>query len=156
VYNMSLFLVACLLNKWQRASSARCLQNKAKGLTTSRSSKCMSKAPCPDSPVQIAAEIAVSQRCALSQQSCKPLCPLIFDMILAHAVYSYLFSSKPKCKPEGYHAVCVPCVTVSSCLSAKQMSKSKQCKVPTKQGQRPDHATKVEASLPRHRRFYCT
>jgi hypothetical protein len=25
VYNMSLFLVACLLNRWQRASSARCL-----------------------------------------------------------------------------------------------------------------------------------
>jgi hypothetical protein len=24
-----------------------------------------------------------------------------------HAVYSDLFSSKRKCKPEGYHAVCV-------------------------------------------------
>ena len=38
-----------------------------------------------------------------------------------------------------------------ACLSAKQMAKSKQFKVPTKQGQRLDHATKLEASLPRHR-----
>jgi hypothetical protein len=51
-----------------------------------------------------------------------------------HAVYSDLFSSKHKCKPEGYHAVCVQYVALSCCLSAKQMAKSKQCKVPTKQG----------------------
>jgi hypothetical protein len=31
---MLLVLVACLLNKWQRASSASCLQIKASGLTT--------------------------------------------------------------------------------------------------------------------------
>jgi hypothetical protein len=44
-YNMSPFLVACLLKRWQRASSARCLQNKARGLTRPRSSKPL----CPDS-----------------------------------------------------------------------------------------------------------
>ena len=39
VNRKSLFLVARLLNRWQRASSARCLQRKTKGLTTPRSSK---------------------------------------------------------------------------------------------------------------------
>jgi hypothetical protein len=63
-----------------------------------------------------------------------------------HAVYSDFVSSKPKCKPEGYHALCVQCVALSCCTSAKQMAKSKQCKVPTQQGQRLDHATKLEAS----------
>ena len=71
VYNMSLFLVACLLNRWQRASSARCLQIKARGLTTPRSSK----PPFPDSAEVIATENEVSQRCALRQHSCKTLCP---------------------------------------------------------------------------------
>jgi high-affinity Fe2+/Pb2+ permease len=61
VYNMSLFLVACLLDRWQRASSARCLQNKARGLTTPRSSKPLF----PDSADAIGAEIEVSQRWAL-------------------------------------------------------------------------------------------
>ena len=45
LHNMWLFLVPCLLNRWERASSARCLRNKARGLTTSRTSK----SPCPDS-----------------------------------------------------------------------------------------------------------
>jgi hypothetical protein len=66
-----------------------------------------------------------------------------------HVVYSDIFSSKRKCKPEGYHAVCIQYVALSCCLSAKQMAKSKQCKVPTKQGPRPkqgqrlDHVTKL-------------
>ena len=45
VYNMSLFLVVCLIYRCQRGSSASCLQNKAGGLTTPRSSK----PPFPDS-----------------------------------------------------------------------------------------------------------
>jgi len=90
VYNMSLFLDACLLNRGQKASSA-------------------------NSADLIEAEIEVSQRCALRQASCKPLCPAC----------SYL------------------------------MAKSKQCKVPTKQGQRLDHATKLEAFLPRQCRSNC-
>jgi hypothetical protein len=49
---------------------------------------------------------------------------------------------------EGYHAVCVQHVAVSCFLSAKQMATSKQCKVPTKEDQWLDHATKLEASLP--------
>ena len=65
-----------------------------------------------------------------------------------HAVYSGLFSSKSKCKPEVYDTVCVY-VALSCCLSAKQRTKSKQCKVSTKQGQRLDHVTKLEAYLPR-------
>jgi hypothetical protein len=79
VYNMSLFLVACLLNRWQRASSARCLQKKARGLTTPRSSK----PPSPDSADVIGAEIEVSQRCALPQHSCKALRPAWSDQIVA-------------------------------------------------------------------------
>jgi hypothetical protein len=79
VYNMSLFLVACLLNRWQRASSARCLQNKARCLTTPRSSK----PPSPNSADVIGAEIEVSQRCALCKHSCKALCPACSDQIPA-------------------------------------------------------------------------
>ena len=66
VYNMSLFLVACLLDRWQRASSAGCLQKKSRGLTTPRSSK----PPFPDSSDVIVSEIEVSQRWALPQHSC--------------------------------------------------------------------------------------
>jgi hypothetical protein len=58
--------------RWQRASSARCLQNKARGLTTSRSSK----PPFCGSVDSICAEIEVSQRCALRQHSFKALCIL--------------------------------------------------------------------------------
>jgi hypothetical protein len=58
-------------------------------------------------------------------------------------------SAQQLCKPEGYHDLCVQYVALSCCLSAKQMAKSKQCKVPTKEGHRLDHATKLEASLPR-------
>ena len=79
VYNMSLFLVACLLNRWQRASSARCLQTKARGLTAPRSSK----PPFSDSADLIETEIEVSQRWALRQHSYKPLCPGIVDLIEA-------------------------------------------------------------------------
>ena len=71
-----------------------------------------------------------------------------------HAVYTDLFSSKPKCKPEGYRAVCVQSVALSCGLSAKQMEKRKQCKVPTNEGQRLYHATKLEASLPRQCRSH--
>ena len=46
-----------------------------------------------------------------------------------HAVYSDFFSSKPKCKPEGYHAVCLQYVALCWCLPAKHMAKSKRCKL---------------------------
>ena len=72
-----------------------------------------------------------------------------------HAVYSDIFSSKQKCKPEGYHAVGVQCVAVPCCLSAKQMAKKKQCKVPKNEGQRLGHATKLETSLARQCRCHC-
>ena len=78
VYTMSLLIVACLLNRWQRASSARCLQKQTRGLTTPRSSK----PPFPNSADVIAAEIEVSQRCALPQHSCKTLCPSLADLIV--------------------------------------------------------------------------
>jgi hypothetical protein len=67
-----------------------------------------------------------------------------------HAAYSDFFSSQRKCKPEGYHPVCVQYVALSCCLSAEQMAKSRQCKVPTTKGQRLDsgHASKLKASLP--------
>jgi hypothetical protein len=57
--------------------------------------------------------------------------------------------SKQKCKTAAYHAVRVQYVTVSCCLSAKQMATSKEGKVPAKEDQRLNHATKLEASLPR-------
>ena len=67
-----------------------------------------------------------------------------------HAVYSDFFNSKRKCKPEGYHTVCVQYVAVSQyCLSAQQMSKGKQCKVSIKKDQGLDHTTKLEVSLVR-------
>ena len=47
-------------------------------------------------------------------------------------------------------------VALSCGLSAKQMAKRKQCKVPTKQGQRLDHTTKLAASLARQCRCYLT
>jgi hypothetical protein len=74
-----------------------------------------------------------------------------------HAVYSDFSSSKPTCKADGYHAVCVQYAALSFCLFANQkMAKSKLCKVPTKEDQRLDHATKLEASLPQQRRFHCS
>jgi hypothetical protein len=79
VYNMSLFLVACLLNRWQRASSARCLQ---RGLTP-RATPRSSKPPVPDSADFIAAEIEVRQRSAMPQHSCKAICPGLVDPIFA-------------------------------------------------------------------------
>jgi hypothetical protein len=65
-------------------------------------------------------------------------------------------SSKRKCKAEGYRAVCVQHVAVSCCLSAKQMTTSKQCKEPTNELQRLDHATTLEASLSRQIRCDCS
>jgi hypothetical protein len=91
VHNMLLFLVACLLNRWQRASSARCVQNKARGLTTPRSSK----PPFPDIPDVICTEIQVSQRCALRQHSCKTLCTGIADLIAADPALRILLLSAP-------------------------------------------------------------
>jgi hypothetical protein len=79
VCNMSLFVVACLLNRWQRASSARCLQKKARGLTTPRSSK----PPFPGWSDLIEAEIEVSQLCALPKHSRKALCTCWTDPIVA-------------------------------------------------------------------------
>ena len=64
----------CLLNRWQRASSARCPEKKTRDLDTSRTSKL----PSPDSFDVITAEIVVSQRWALPQHSCKTLRPSWF------------------------------------------------------------------------------
>ena len=75
---MSLFPVVCLLNRWQKASSARYLQKKVRDLTTSWSSKF----PSPDSADVICTENEVIQYCALTQYSCKPLCPLWSDLIV--------------------------------------------------------------------------
>ena len=41
-------------------------------------------------------------------------------------IQSNFFSSKPKCKPEGYHAVCVQYVALSCCLSAKKTDGKEQ------------------------------
>jgi hypothetical protein len=105
VYNMSLFLVPRLLNRWQRASCARCLQTKAPCFTTPRSSKplgfvCVDlieadiedrqhralrknscEQPCPSIPDTIAPDIEVSQSCALRQHPCKTPCPSWSDLI---------------------------------------------------------------------------
>jgi hypothetical protein len=68
------------------ASSARSLENEARGLTTPRSSKppfynsADAKAGFEDC---IAPEIEVGQRLALPQHSCKTLCPSIADIIAA-------------------------------------------------------------------------
>jgi hypothetical protein len=94
--NMSLFLFACLLNKWQSASSARGLQNKTRGLTTPRSVKPLS----PNKADPIAQEIEVSQPCALPQHSCKTLCPGIADLIVAKIeVHQRCAVPKHFCKP---------------------------------------------------------
>jgi hypothetical protein len=79
VCNLSLFLVACLLNRWQRASNARCLQKKARDMTTPRFDA--TKPPSPDIFDAIDADIKVSQRCALRQHSCKKRCPACSDLI---------------------------------------------------------------------------
>ncbi len=39
-----------------------------------------------------------------------------------HAVYSDLFSLKRKCKPEGYHAVCVIILRLHSCKTLRPAS----------------------------------
>ena len=55
--------------------------------------------------------VATTQSDAIKYRSCR-----LFRLVLL----------KDKCKPEGYHAVCVQYVALSCCLSAKQMAKSKQ------------------------------
>ncbi len=52
------------------------------------------------------------------------------DMMFAAITYAdaCVCISRPKCKPECYHAVCVQYVTLFCCLPAKQMAKSKQFK----------------------------
>ena len=96
VYNMSLFLVARLLNRWERASCARCLQKKARRLTTPRSSK----PPFPDSADVIVAELEVHQRCALRQHSCKPLCSTYSNPIANEIEVHQLFAlPQHSCKP---------------------------------------------------------
>jgi hypothetical protein len=64
--------------RWQRASSARCLQNKDRDLTTPRSSN----PPFPDSVDVISVDIELSQLCALPQHSCKTLCPACSNVIV--------------------------------------------------------------------------
>ena len=49
-------------------------------------------------------------------------------------------------KTEGYHTVCVQSVVVSCYLSGKQMTKSNQYTVSTKEDQRLDHDTKFDDS----------
>jgi hypothetical protein len=96
VYNMSLILVAHLLNRWDRASYARCLQTKARRLTTPRSSK----PPFPDSADVIVTEIEVSQRWALPQHSCKPLCPSFAYLIVPEIEVSQRWAlPQHSCKP---------------------------------------------------------
>ena len=77
VYNMSLFLVARLLNIWQRTSCPRCLQTKGRVLTLPRSSN----PPLPDSADGIVPEIEVCQHRALWKHSCKTLCSTCSDPI---------------------------------------------------------------------------
>jgi hypothetical protein len=134
VYNMSLFLVACLQNRWQRASSARCLQtNKARGLTTPRSSKPLF----PDLFDIIATEIEVDQLPALSQHCCKALWSGCSEIRIAAEIKvlqrwacastpASLFTARPfisqvrqhSCKPlygSSFHffgCVCVDCLAV--------------------------------------------
>ena len=106
VHNMSLFLVACLLKSWQRASSARGLQNKARGLTTPRSAKPPS--PCLSDPIAI--EIEMSQRCALRQHSCKTLCPCLADLIVSEIeVSQHCALPQHSCK-----ALCPACADIIS------------------------------------------
>jgi hypothetical protein len=59
----------------------------------------------------------------------KTLANRMYDMVFAAITYAdvCVSGSKPKCKPEGYHAVCVQYVALSCCLSAKQSAKSKHC-----------------------------
>ena len=105
VYTMSLFRVVCLLNRWKSASSARCLQKKARGLTTPRSSK----PPSPDSADVIGAEIEVSQRCALPQHSCKALGPVWSDFPIASEIE---VSQRCALRQHSCKALCPACCNV--------------------------------------------
>ena len=66
------------------------------------------------------------------------LCPLDASQTPASSLLLLCSWQTPCSQP------CVQYIAFSCCLSAKQMEKSKQCKVSTKQGQRHDHATKLE------------
>ncbi len=95
---LSLCLVACLPNRWQIASSGRCLQTKARDWTTSRNSK----PPFPDIFDAIVFEIEVSQRWALLQRSCETVCSFFSYVIAAEIEMSQRWtlcqhSCKPRC-----------------------------------------------------------
>ena len=121
---MSLFLVACLLNRWKRASSARCLQKKTRGLTTPRSSK---PPACFDI---ISAEIEVSQRCALAQHSCKPLCPACFNVIAPKIEVSQRCALRQKsCKCPAFTHCIAPEIEVSQRCALRQHSCKPFCPV---------------------------
>ena len=91
------------------------------------------------------------------------VCPSLSVLVaIKYRSCRLFFSTKRKCKAECYHAArvqyvffCVYNMSLSCCLSANQMSKSKhkQGKMPQvtknyhKEDQRLDHATKLEASL---------
>jgi hypothetical protein len=113
VYNMSPFLVACLLNRWQTHYGAvqapppppeyseyllllvLVLVRGTRGLVLilglvlfqkkarGLTTPRSSKPASPDGTDVIVAEIKVRQRCALRQHSCKPLCHSIADEIEA-------------------------------------------------------------------------
>jgi hypothetical protein len=124
VYNMSLFLVDCLINwddkEQQRASSTRCLQKKDRVLTTPRSSK----SPFPDSIGLIDDDIEVYhwQIPTLSHHSYKPLCTGWSEVII-------IFTETRRVTlvvPVYLDSWCVcdqtntPCLRVLSCLDLLQ------------------------------------
>ncbi len=84
-----------------------CLQNKARGLATPRSSK----PPFSDSADVIEAEIEVSQRWALPQHACKLLCPAFADLIASEMEVSQRCAlRKHSCKP-----LCHACPKMIAC-----------------------------------------
>ena len=111
VYNIVAFLVACLLNRWQRASSASCLQQKTRGLTTPRSSKL----PSPNISDVIAAEqhLRCHRRWALRQHSSKTLCPGIADPIVR---------LRSRCASAGHCASTLASLSASAALAYLNLS----------------------------------
>jgi hypothetical protein len=67
-----------------------------------------------------------------------------------------LFYLKAKVQGQRLHTVCVQNVALLRCLSDKQVTKDKQCSLPTKEVQIADHTTKLEASPPRLILFDCS
>jgi hypothetical protein len=70
-------------------------------------------------------------------------------------IQTSLAKAQGKAKAQVYRAACVQYDAVSCCLSAKQMTTSKQCKVPINEDAKLDHATKFGTTLPRQRRCNC-